>query len=64
MLHTHKLKVWCAADSGSESEDELFKPRSKTRDEKVKEDQEYQEFAKDRLAEKNPTQTLATLLKV
>ncbi len=52
------------ADSDSGSEDELFKPRTKTKEEKFKEEQEYQEFAKDRLAEKNPTQTLATLLKV
>jgi protein KRI1 len=46
------------------SDDDLFVPRKKGRDEKIKEDREYEEFARDRLAEKNPTQTLATLLKV
>ena len=46
------------------SDDDLFVPRKKGKDEKMKEDREYEEFARDRLAEKNPTQTLATLLKV
>jgi protein KRI1 len=51
--------------SGSDesSGDDLFVPRSKSKAEQSKDDAEYAEFAKDRLAEKDPTQTLASLLK-
>eukprot|EP00960_Hanusia_phi_P013926 408786-Hanusia_phi.AAC.1 len=46
-----------------DSDDDLFVPKSKSKEDTFKEDKEYEEFAKDRMAENDPSQTLAMLLK-
>ena len=47
-----------------DSDDDLFVPRAKSRAEQEKDDQEFEAFSRDRLAEKakDPSQTLRTLL--